>query len=43
MEVSIVRVSSPPQEKKKGEVGEKNKNNKKKYSFSKSAFYLAVP
>lgn len=42
MEVSIVRISSPLQG-RKGEVEGKNKNNRKKYSFFKSAFYLTVP
>lgn len=42
MEVSVVK-NIYPSPRKKEEVGEENKNNRHKYSFSKSAFYLTVP
>lgn len=42
MEVSVVK-NIYPSPRKKGEMGEENKNNRQKYSFSKSTFYLTVP
>lgn len=42
MEVGAAKNIYPSQI-KKGKVGEKNKYNRKKYSFSKSAFHLTVP